>query len=242
MRVKGVLAYDGSAFYGFQSQKSTSKTVSETVRKALHRLGITAPPVGSGRTDRGVHATGQVVHFDLPAHWQNDRLKLKVMLNRLLEPHIQFKHISPVADSFHARFDARRRIYRYVIKRHQPTPFEAPYCRHLQDLDEEKLLDALRLFEGEHDFLHFHKRGSDPKSTVRTIYRTGLFTFGSYKIVLFEANGFLRAQVRMMLESSVMAMRGELQESDIRDQLNGKKIFTPPLAPPQGLYLSRVIY
>jgi len=234
------LAYDGSAFFGFQSQKSTSKTVSETVRRAFHRLGIKTPPVGSGRTDRGVHATGQVVHFDLPVHWQNDRQKLKVMLNRLLEPHIQFKHISPVADSFHARFCAKRRIYRYVIKPLQPTPFEAPYCRYLRDLDEERLLGALRLFEGEHDFMHFHKRGSDPKSTVRTIYRTALYTFGNYKIVLFEANGFLRAQVRMMLESSVMAMRGELQESDITDQLCGK--ITPPLAPPQGLYLSRVIY
>jgi len=183
-----------------------------------------------------------VYNFDIPAHWQNDLPRLRVVLNRLLEPHIQFKHIALTDDSFHARFDARRRIYRYVVKKMPVTPFEAPYCRYLPRLEEKSLLKALRLFEGEHDFIHFHKRGSDPLSTVRTVYRTGLYRFGGYTILFFEANGFLRAQVRMMVESSVMVMAGELSPDGVKRQLDGERLFTIPPAPPQGLYLSRVIY
>ncbi len=242
MRVKAVIAYDGSAFYGFQSQTTTSKTVSGALQSAFKRLGIDSYPVGSGRTDRGVHATGQVIHFDLPKHWQKEVPRVSTLLNRLLKPHIQFKHITAVEPEFHARFDAKRRIYRYVLKKRVPTPFEAPYCRHLPDLEPEKLIPALYLFKGEHDFVHFHKRGSDPNSTVRTIYETSLFTFGNYTIIRFEANGFLRAQVRMMVESAIKVMRGDLQEDIVKRQLEGRKLFNAPLAPPEALYLSRVIY
>ncbi len=242
MRVKAVIAYDGSHFFGFQSQTTTTQTISQALQNAFKKLGIDSHPIGSGRTDRGVHATGQVIHFDLPKHWQKEVPRVSTLLNRLLKPHIQFKHITAVEPEFHARFDAKRRIYRYVLKKSLPTPFEAPYCRHLPDLESEKLLHALKLFEGEHDFLHFHKRGSDPNSTVRTIYETSLFNFGSYTVIRFEANGFLRAQVRMMVESAIKVMRGDLQEDIVKRQLEGQKLFNAPLASPEALYLSRVIY
>ncbi|MCF6201005.1 MAG: tRNA pseudouridine(38-40) synthase TruA, partial [Hydrogenimonas sp.] len=172
----------------------------------------------------------------------NSLSKLQIVLNRLLKPHIQFKHISPVEPGFHARFDAKKRVYRYVIKKSLPTPFESPYCRYLPDLNRNRLLAALHLFEGEHDFIHFHKRGSDPNSTIRSIYKTGLYFFGNYTLATFEANGFLRAQVRMMMESAILVMRGELDQESIKEQLRGVKLFTPPLAEPQALYLARVIY
>ncbi|WP_456404249.1 tRNA pseudouridine(38-40) synthase TruA [Hydrogenimonas sp.] len=242
MRVKAVVAYDGSAFYGFQSQTTTPKTVAGALARAAGKLGIHAPIVGSGRTDRGVHATGQVVHFDLPPHWHDDLPKLLTMFNRLLMPRIRIKHIAPVHERFHARFDAKRRIYRYLLKPSPTTPFDAPYCRHLPDLEESRLRAALKLFEGRHDFALFHKKGSDPGSTVRTLYRTGLYPFGRYRVVTFEADGYLRSQVRMMVESALLVMRQEVKEEDIEAQLGGQRRFVPPLAPPQALYLARVLY
>lgn len=242
MRVKAVVAYDGSAFYGFQSQTTTPRTISGALTRAAKRLGIESPIVGSGRTDRGVHAAGQVIHFDLPPHWRDDLAKLRTMFNRLLRPHIQIKHITPVHENFHARYDAKRRIYRYVLKKSEPTPFEYPYCLHVPDLDIDSLQTALKLFEGRYDFALFHKKGSDPNTTVRTIFRTQVLPFRSYTILYLEADGFLRSQVRMIVAASLMAMRNEISMDDIADQLAGKRTVTTLLAPPQGLYLARVIY
>lgn len=242
MRVKAVLAYDGSAFYGFQSQTTTSKTVAGALRRSAERLGIHSPIVGSGRTDRGVHATGQIIHFDLPSHWQNDLTKLKTMFNRLLKPHIQIKTVTPVDDAFHARFDAKKRIYRYVLKERQPSPFEMPYCLHVPDIDAQRLQNTLKQFEGTHDFALFHKKGSDPGSMVRTIYQTRVATFRGYTLLYLEADGFLRSQVRMITAAALQAMRGELNLQQIKEQLEGRKQHTTLLAEPQGLYLARVIY
>ena len=198
MRAKAVIAYDGSAFYGFQSQTTTPKTVSGALARTAAKLGIHSPIVGSGRTDRGVHATGQVIHFDIPPHWQRDWTKLRVMFNRLLKPHIHIKHIAEAPDGFHARFDAKQRIYRYLLKETEPTPFEMPYTLHVPGIDPVGLSEALKRFEGTHDFALFHTKGSDPGSTVRTIHRTRIETFGSYTILYLEADGFLRSQVRMI--------------------------------------------
>ncbi len=242
MRVKAVIAYDGSPFFGFQSQTSTPRTVTGALIDSFRRLGIESIPVGSGRTDRGVHATGQVIHFDLPPHWQNDLQKLETMLNRHLWPHIRFKHIAKTKGEFHARYDAKRRIYRYIFKKRAPTPFDAPYCRHLPDLNEERLLDALKLFEGRHDFTMFHKKGSDPASCVRTIHSVSIYRFGGYTVTLFEADGYLRSQVRMMIESGVSVMRGDISKDMVARQLEGERLFNTPVAPPQALYLAKVIY
>ena len=242
MRIKAVIAYDGSAFYGFQSQTTTPRTVSGALSRAAAKLGIHAPFVGSGRTDRGVHATGQVIHVDLPTHWQNDLPKLRVMLNRLLKPYIHVKHVTPVAPDFHARFDARRRLYRYVLKRTEPTPFEMPYCLHVPDLDPVKLAKALKLFEGTHDFALFHKKGSDPGSTVRTIRRADVTSWRGYTLLYLEADGFLRSQVRMITAAAFAHMRGELSLGQISEQLEGRRQHITLLAEPQGLYLARVLY
>ncbi|RUM46104.1 MAG: tRNA pseudouridine(38-40) synthase TruA [Hydrogenimonas sp.] len=242
MRVKAVIAYDGAAFYGFQSQTTTPKTVTGALSRAGAKLGINSPIIGSGRTDRGVHATGQVIHFDLPTHWQNNLEKLKTVYNRLLSPHIQIKTITPVDDSFHARFNAKRRIYRYVFKATPLTPFESLYACHLHHCDPEKLRIALKRFEGTHDFYGFHKKGSDPGSTVRTIFRTDVKTFRRYIMLYIEANGFLRSQVRMIVGATTAFMHGSLTLEQIDEQLAKKAIHTTVLAPPQGLYLARVIY
>jgi len=242
LRVKAVISYDGAAFYGFQAQATTPKTVSGALTRAALKLGIDSAIVGSGRTDRGVHATGQVIHFDLPPHWQENHKKLKTVYNRLLSPHIQIKTITPVSDTFHARFDAKRRIYRYVFKSTPPTPFESLYICHLPKSNPEKLQEALKLFEGTHDFCYFHKKGSDPGSTVRTIFRTDVKTIRGYIMLYIEANGFLRSQVRMIVGACMDYMYNNLTLQQIDEQLMRESIYSTHLAPPQGLYLARVIY
>ncbi|WP_201352883.1 tRNA pseudouridine(38-40) synthase TruA [Hydrogenimonas urashimensis] len=242
MRVKAVVAYDGSAYYGFQSQTTTPKTVSGALARAAARLGIHTPLVGSGRTDRGVHATGQVVHFDLPAHWHDDLPRLRAMFNRLLKPHIQIKHIAAVRENFHARYDARRRIYRYLVKKSLPTPFEMPYCHYFPKADIPNMKTTLSFFEGTHDFVFFHKKGSDPGSTIRTIYRTDVERFGNYTILYLEADGFLRSQVRMIVAATLAVLEGKLTTEQIEEQLAAEARHSVLLAPANGLYLARVLY
>ncbi len=240
MRIKAVIAYDGSAFEGFQRQTRTPRTVTTAFENALKRLGIESAITGSGRTDAGVHATGQVIHFDLPDYW-HDLSKLQMHLNGQLEA-IAVKHISSVPDNFHARFDAHKRIYRYLLSTTSPSVFERRYIAHVPALDIQKLQHALALFEGRHDFGYFRKSGSETKDDIRTIYQTRLRKIGKYYAIYFEANGFLRAQVRMMLSAAFEVSRGELTLEQLKEQLAMHHRYTTHLAPPEGLYLARVIY
>ena len=240
MRVKAVIAYNGTRFQGFQKQTSTRQTITTTIEEALKSLGITSPLTGSGRTDAGVHATGQVIHFDLPPYWKNLN-KLRSHLNGKLED-VRFKHISIVDQDFHARFSAKRRIYRYCIKSTEPTLFEKEFVSSLPLGNSEKLGEALACFMGEHDFSYFLKTGSETKNNVRQIYKAYHIQRGRYHYLYFEANGFLRAQVRMMIDFAIKVANEALTLTQLEEQLTLKTIHSRGLAPPQGLYLSRVLY
>jgi tRNA pseudouridine38-40 synthase len=240
-RIKAVIAYDGSAFEGFQRQTRTPHTVQGTLERALASLGIDSPVVGSGRTDAGVHATGQVIHFDLPPHWERQPLrKLQTHLNNRLEA-IRFKHLTPVAADFHARYDARERIYRYLF-RPDPSLFERKYVAKLSITDERKLNEALGTFVGWHDFGYFLKTGSETTHNIRTVTRAYYLRRGNYGYIYFHADGFLRAQVRMMIHAAAAVANGELGLDELRKQLDLVERYTTRLAPPEGLYLARVLY
>ena len=240
MRVKAVISYDGSPYQGFQKQTTTNMTITSTIEKALVSLQINSPIVGSGRTDAGVHATGQVVHFDLPEFWR-DLEKLKHALNRKLKD-IFFKHITPVSSDFHARFSAKKRVYRYVFKTHKPSVFEQKYISHYQAFDPGLLIKALKLFEGRHDFNLFHKTGTVTHTTVREVYRTEYRERNGYHFIYFHANGFLRSQVRMMVDTAMLCARNEMSLIQLQEQLDCQKRHTTKLAPPEGLYLAKIVY
>lgn len=240
MRVKAVLAYDGSAYYGFQKQTTTSKTITGAIEKVLRSLQIDSSIVGSGRTDAGVHATGQIIHFDLPEFWSDlDRLKLNI--NRKLTE-IQFKHISTVPDDFHARFSAKKRLYRYVFKIDKPSVFEQKYIAHYPKFDEALLTQALALFIGEHDFNYFQKTGSITHTTVREIYQASYLQRDNYYYIYFQANGFLRSQVRMMIEAAMQCAKEEITTKQLLEQIACQEKHSTALAPPEGLYLARILY
>ena len=240
MRVKAVISYDGSHYQGFQKQRSTKMTVTSAIEEALASLKIDSPIVGSGRTDAGVHATGQVIHFDLPDFWTNLQ-KLKLNLNRKLTD-IFFKHISPESDDFHARFGAKKRLYRYVFKIQRPSVFEQRYISYYQEFNPELLTKALKIFEGKHDFNFFHKTGTVTHTTVREIYRTDHVERNGYHFIYFQANGFLRSQVRMMVDAAMLCAKNEMTLGQLQEQLKCQKKHTTKLAPPEGLYLARIIY
>ena len=240
MRVKAVIAYDGSAYRGFQRQNSTPQTITTVIEKALHSLQIDSPIIGSGRTDAGVHATGQVIHFDLPDFWHNLE-RLKQNLNRKLKE-IQFKHITPVPDDFHAWFWAKKRLYRYVFKTQKPSIFEQRHISYYPEFDALLLTRALNCFEGEHDFDYFRKTGTLTHTTVREIYQTRYTKRHNYHFIYFQANGFLRSQIRMMVEAAMHCARGEMTTRQLSEQIECQERYITRLAPPEGLYLARILY
>jgi tRNA pseudouridine38-40 synthase len=240
MRVKATLRYDGSLFHGYQIQTETPHTVAGHLKHALQALNISSDIVAAGRTDRGVHATGQVIHFDLPDFWR-DLKKLKQHLNHKLEG-ITLQHIVPVEQSFHARFSAIKRSYYYLFKTVPPHIFEKNYLSFYPPFETQKLHHALTLFEGKHNFIYFHKQGSTPHTTLRTLYKASYKQFKTYHIIHFQGNAFLRSQVRMMVEAAMLHTQGLLSLEALKEQLEGKEQYTTRLAPPQGLYLSKIYY
>ncbi|HHD78269.1 MAG TPA: tRNA pseudouridine(38-40) synthase TruA [Epsilonproteobacteria bacterium] len=240
MRVKAVIAYDGSAYYGFQKQKSTAQTITTTVERVLHALKIDSCITGSGRTDAGVHATGQVIHFDLPPYW-DDLQKLQLNMNRKLTD-IRVKHLSKVSDNFHARFSAKKRTYRYVFKTQKPSVFEQKYVSEYSQFDPVLLQEALQCFKGSHDFDYFRKTGTQTHTSIRKVYSTHYIKRGDYHYIYFSANSFLRSQVRMMVDAAMQAARGKLGMDALQAQLACKEKHTTRLAPAEGLYLARILY
>ncbi len=240
MRVKATIVYDGGKFQGFQKQKSTKNTISSNLEIALRSLGISDAIRGSGRTDAGVHATGQVIDFVLPDFW-SDLKKLKYELNRKLE-HVSVKQIVTVDDAFHSRFGAKKRLYRYVFKTSTPNIFEKPYVAYYPPFDAKALKEALHIFEGEHDFSNFIKTGSVTHTNIREIYKAQYKAYKNYHLIYFEANGFLRAQVRMMVEASMQIALKQWDKESLKRQLNLKERTLTKLAPPEGLYLARITY
>jgi len=240
MRVKATISYDGSKYLGFQKQKNTRNTVSETIEKALLSLQINSSITASGRTDAGVHATGQVIHFDLPDFW-NDMSKLQVSLNRKLSD-ISFKYIAPTDDTFHARFSAKKRVYRYLFKSSTLSVFEKNYVSHYANYNQEMLHVALKKFEGEHNFKYFMKTGTETHTTVRKIFKTYIKSKNDYHCIYFVANGFLRSQVRMMIEASMQCAKGDISLKNLVSQIECTEKYTTRLADGSGLYLSKVYY
>ncbi len=240
MRVKATIAYDGSYFKGFQKQKSTNQTITSQIEIALRSVAINNSIRGSGRTDAGVHATGQVIDFELPTFWQ-DLEKLKVVLNRKLN-HIAFKKIVFVDNNFHSRFSAKKRLYRYIFKTTTPSVFEQNYISYYPKFNEKRLKEALSSFEGRHDFSNFIKTGTITHTNVREIYKSYYRNYKNYHFIYFEANGFLRSQVRIMVDFSMQVALEKESLKSLKEQLNLTKRHSTKLAPPEGLYLARISY
>lgn len=230
------VAYDGTHFFGSQIQSQTKETIFGYFESVLHSLGIQSRVVASGRTDRAVHATGQVCHFDVHEYW-SDTKKLRRILNQKLPHSIRIRELKRVDESFHARYSAKRRAYRYIIKVGEVSAFLANYVTFVEHFCLEDIQKKMQLFVGVHDFAAFRKKGSDEKSSIREIYRAFAYEHKGFFVLYFEANGFLRSQIRLMVAALL-----QLESDEITSRLlcADERALKP--ASPNGLYLAHIRY
>jgi len=239
LRVQAIISYDGSKFQGMQSQPH-GQTIQDTIEKALKKLNINSKINYAGRTDTGVHGLNQSIDFEIPYFWNNLE-KLKFSLNKIITPYIFVKFIRIVNDNFHSRFLATKRSYRYLIT-NRFTPFNAPYTLYKKNLDIELLQKSIKLFEGEHDFEFFSKKGSEVNHFIRKITHSNIILHKNYVIINFEGNGFLRSQIRMMVKFLLDISDKKFTPSDLSKQLNKQKLISNDLVIPNGLYFKKVWY
>lgn len=211
------------------------------MRQSTKKLNIEDIPYGSGRTDSGVHASAQVMHLDLPSFW-TDLEKLHEKLNSTLHPHIHVKKIDKIESEFHARFSAKKRLYRYVIYDGDYQPFLSNYALHVNAVDVAKLHEILQSFVGTHNFEYFKKMGSETKTDTREIYKAGAYRHKNLTVIYFLGNSFLRSQVRIMCGFALNVMDKKSSIEELQEQLSKKARHSRTLVPPSGLYLARIYY
>ena len=236
MRCALTISYNGTHFLGSQTQKSSPNTILGNLERVLHALNIDTKVQASGRTDKGVHATGQVCHIDLPPFW-SDLKKLKKSLNNMLPKSIYIKSALHVEDDFHARYSAKKRVYRYIIKEGQSNPFENDFVTFLDSVNFMEIQKNINLFVGTFDFKYFMKTGSDVSSTCREVYKAFAYRYKGYIVLHFEANGFLRSQIRLMVGALL-----KLNKDEIKEQLECRKSYKIKPAKCNGLYLAKIKY
>jgi tRNA pseudouridine38-40 synthase len=242
-RWKCVCAYDGGPFAGWQSQ-SGGTAIQDVIEARLAQIfGAPVRIHGSGRTDAGVHARGQVFHFD--AAWRHGPEKLFAALRTGLPPQIQIASVRAVRRDFHARFQAAGKRYEYHVHRGDPDPFTRPYCWPVfRPVDIAAMRAAAAVLVGRHDFRAFTALNGPPREdTVRDLRRLDVIARGRSVRIVAEADGFLYKMVRSLAGVLVAAGEGKLSAADVRGILASKRR-TPLVqtAPPQGLFLMKVFY
>ena len=244
-RLKLIVAYDGTAFAGWQSQVHRN-TVQDALERALGRIsGERARVHGAGRTDAGVHALGQCAHVDLakrtlaPEHWTKS-------LNALLPPTIRVLGCRYVSTNFHARFSAKAKVYRYRIwSAPILPPLEFGRAWHVRkELDFKLFMVTAEQFVGLHDFSAFAANHRKQEiSTVRSIYSARVSRNGPCITIQFEGDGFLYKMVRLMVGSLMRCATGRLPVETVKMQLaSGRAAGARVVAPAEGLFLVRVRY
>lgn len=243
MRIALGLEYDGAAFCGWQTQPGACG-VQDHLQAALGLFTQQTPEVtAAGRTDAGVHATAQVVHFDTqvertPVSWVRGT-------NTHLDPAARVVWASPVADDFHARYGARLRTYQYLVAN---TPVAPAVLRHRagwhhRPLDAGVMQQAARVLVGEHDFSSFRDAQCQARSPVRTLSRLDIVRRGNLVVVTLSANAFLHHMVRNIVGSLLYVGDGRQPVAWIGELLaaRDRRVAAPTFAP-DGLYLAAVEY
>lgn len=241
--IKLTISYDGTNYHGWQTQFNVP-TIQETIENAIEV--VTKQKVdltGSGRTDRGVHALGQVANFISDNRIPED--KIKIALNSNLPKDIRIIDSKEVPLNFNSRFDAHDKTYMYQIYNDRVfDPFLRNYSYFVpQILDFEKMKQASKLIIGTHDFRGFMSAGSDIKTTVRTIYDVQLEQNGPLIKLYVTGSGFLYNMVRIIAGTLIDIGKGLNDISCIENALNTlDRTVLGQTAAPEGLFLKKVKY
>ncbi|KAA6443935.1 tRNA pseudouridine(38-40) synthase TruA [Bacillus swezeyi] len=245
MRIKCTVSYDGHLFFGYQVQpgQRTVQNELEKALKTLHKAKECIPVVSSGRTDSGVHAVGQTIHFD--STLSIPEAKWPYALNALLPDDITVNKAEAVDDQFHARFSAKKKEYRYMIyKGRFPDVFKRYYAYHVPyELDMEKVKEASRYLVGTHDFTSFCTTKTEVKDKVRTIYELEWSETEEGLQMRIVGSGFLYNMVRIIVGTLLDVGTGKFYPDDIKKMIAAQnRDAAGRTAPAHGLYLWNVIY
>lgn len=242
--------YDGARYRGWQRQKNTDQTIQGKIEAILTRqFGRNIEIDGSGRTDAGVHARGQVANFRLHQAetdiFEGDPQKLLEILNTYLPEDIAVIEIKEASDRFHSRLNATEKTYIYRIWNSDiPNVFDRKYVSTIaQTLDLLQMRRAAEYLLGTHDFAAFCGNAKMKKSTVRTMYEIEICKIGPEVRIRYRGNGFLQNMVRIVTGTLVEVGMGERAAEDVKDILeSGQRSRAGMMMPPQGLILWEVKY
>lgn len=243
-RFKLTLEYDGGPFVGWQRQEN-GPSIQQAVEEAIEKFsGETVIVYGSGRTDAGVHALGQIAHFDLDK--QTDANRVREALNFHLKPDpIAVLTAEETDADFHARFDAteRRYLYRLTTRRAPPALERGRVWHVAQELDADRMDDAAQVLVGKHDFTTFRAAQCQAKSPVKTLSKISVAQVSDEIHVNVCAPSFLHHQVRSITGSLKMVGEGKWSKADLKAALAAcDRAACGIVAPPEGLYLVKVLY
>jgi len=243
-RYKLTIEYDGTPYAGWQRQ-ADAPTVQGTLERAIFAMsGETVTVHGAGRTDAGVHATGQVAHIDLSREWRTD--KIRDAMNAHMKPQpVAVLAAEAVPDDFEARFSAQARhyVYRILNRRAPPTLMRDGVWHVPRRLDVQAMHDAAQQLLGKHDFTTFRAAECQANSPIRTLDRLDVIRNGEGIEIFASARSFLHHQVRSITGSLEHVGSGKWTARDLKDALEAKdRARCGMVAPPTGLYLLRVDY
>jgi tRNA pseudouridine38-40 synthase len=242
--IKLIVEYDGTAYCGWQRQKN-GLSIQQLLEESIGKMtGEESRVIGSGRTDAGVHAIGQIAHFQTNSPLGERNLLMG--MNSLLPADIAVREVREVDPSFHARFDVKSKVYVYrICNRPVRSALERQRAWFVWvPLDLERIEEALKLFRGTHDFSSFCSLHTDSPDHIRTILDIGLMKDANGMIdISLEADGFLRYMVRNIVGTLVDVGRGRFSREDVAGIFAAKDRKKAGLtAPPQGLFLKEVRY
>ena len=242
--IKLTIEYDGKDFNGWQKQPN-KLNIQGSIESAIEQItGEKIELYASGRTDAGVHALGQVANFKTNSTLPIE--KFPIAINSKLKRSIRILKAEEVDEKFHSRLTCKRKTYRYIINN---SAMGSAIYRNLethipQKLDIKKMQEAVKFFEGEHDFKAFKASGTSSKSSVRTIFNAEVIYAGQDRIYIeLTGNGFLYNMVRIIAGTLVDVGLGKIDSKEIQNIiLDGKRDRAGKTLPPNGLYLLKVEY
>jgi len=243
-RYRLLVEYDGRPYRGFQAQETLPSVQGAIEAAVLGFSGQKIRLIAAGRTDTGVHATGQVIHMDLERDWRP--AMVRDALNAYLMPQpISILEAEKVADNFHARFSATGRRYLYrILNRRSPPAIDQGRVWHVRrPIDVEAMNGAAQVLVGHHDFTTFRDMQCQSKSPLKTLDVARVWREGEEVHLVFEARSFLHRQVRSMAGSLCQVGIGRWTAADIKTLLEARdRQACGPVAPADGLYLTGVGY
>lgn len=243
-RYRLLIEYDGRPYHGFQAQAALPSVQASIERAVKGFCGETLRLQAAGRTDTGVHATGQVIHVDLQKDWKPAVVRDALNAHLVPEP-ITILEASVAPDGWHARFSATERRYLYrILNRKSPPALDQGRVWHVKKpLDAEAMHEAAQILVGHHDFTTFRDLACQAKSPMKTLDLATVRREGAEVILAFASRSFLHRQVRSMTGTLAEVGVGRWTAADVKAALEARdRKACGPVAPPDGLYLTGVDY